>query len=159
MLKLTAEELSRALSGLTTTDKAELLKLLELRERIEAEAPEDPRSPMSDYLVEFGGAPHPVARPVSLPPGERPSIEAFVASFAPAMPAKPKPEPKATIADTPDIPLVVPRSRQPRLLRDVIAATEEEMRRSTQSADDVDRLHLYRGVGRLDLDAGGYTDE
>ena len=160
MLRLSEKQLTQALAGLNPTERLELLALLEMQERIDADAPEDPRCPLEDFVKEFGRPPpQSTVRHVVHHDGERPTVEAFIREFAPMMPAKPKPEPKATIADTPDIPLVVPRSRQPRLLRDVIAATEEEMRRSTQSADDVDRLHPYRGVGRLELDSGEFTDE
>ena len=140
MLKLTTEDLSRALAGLTTTDKAELLRLLSERERLQQdEAFEDPRSPMAEFLTEFGELPPPsTLRQVVRHDGERPSVEAFIREFAPVLPpAPPKAEPKATIASTPDIATRVPPGRRGKLLDDVLARTTEEMRRSTpQQSDD-----------------------
>ena len=84
---------------------------------------------MADYLVEFGGAPHPVVRPVSWPAGERPPIAEFIASFTPAMPpTPPKSEAKVSYR-CPDIALVVPPRRRPKLLDAVLERTQEEMMR------------------------------
>jgi len=166
MLNLTLADIQRALSPSSTlspSEKAEVLRLLAQLEQIaEAETFEDPRCPMGDYLIEFGGPPpeSTVRQAVQHHDGERPPIAEFIASFAPAMQAKPKPETKATIADTPDIATRVPPGRRGKLLDDVLARTTEEMRRAPQATDDVDRLRPYRGIGRVDLDGGGgFTDE
>jgi hypothetical protein len=160
MRDLTLGEIQMALgpsSTLSPSEKAEVLRLLaQLEQAAEAETFEDPRCPMADYLVEFGGAPHPVVRPVSWPAGERPPIAEFIASFTPAMPPTP-PKSEAKVSTVPDIALVVPPRRRPKLLDAVLERTQEEMMRSTQSDDD--RLHPYRGVGQLHLDGGGFTDE
>jgi hypothetical protein len=141
---------------LSPSEKAEVLQLLAQLEQVaEAEAFEDPRHPMGDYLMEFGGA-QPVAGPVSWPPGERPDIATFIASFAPALPPAPPKSTPATVSSVPDAPLRVPPGRRGKLLDDVLTRTQEEMRRGAQS--DEDRLHLYRGVGRLHIDSG-FTDE
>lgn len=153
--------MTQALAGLNPTERLELLTLLETQERIDADAPEDPRSPLEDYLIEFGGPPpQSTMRQVHHHDGERPPIAEFIREFALVMPAKPKPETKPVIASTPDIATRVPPPRRPRLLQDVIERTEAELRRAPQATDDVDRLRPYRGVGRLDLDGGdGFTDE
>ena len=54
MLRLSENQLTQALAGLNPTERLELLALLEMQERIDAEAPEDSRNPLSDYLMEFG---------------------------------------------------------------------------------------------------------
>jgi hypothetical protein len=164
MQNLTLADIQRALSPsstLTPSEKTEVLRLLAQLEQVaEAEAFEDPRCPMGDYLMEFGGAQPVARRPVSWPAGERPPIAEFIAAFAPVMPVKPKPETKPVIASTPDIATRVPPGRRGKLLDDVLQRTTEEMRRASQATDDVDRLRPYRGIGRLDLDgAGGYSDE
>jgi hypothetical protein len=141
---LTPEQLANA-----TPEQFERLQaLLEAERSATVSEFEDPRCPMADYLLEFGGAPHPAARP--RPAGERPSIAEFIASFAPVMPAKSNPETKAVIADTPDVPVRVPPQRRPRLLQDVIERTQQAM--------EEDRLALYRR-GPVDLGGGGFTDE
>jgi hypothetical protein len=153
------DELSAALASMSPAERREVLELLELRERLIAEQPIDPRCPMADYLAEFGGPPpQSTVRQAVHHDGELPSIEAFIREFAPvAPPAPPKAEVKATIADTRDIALRVPTRRQPKLLDDVIERTQAEMRVVTQS--DEDRLALYRR-GPVDLSApGGFPDE
>ena len=53
-LRLSESQLAQALAGLSPTERFELLSLLEARERIEAETPEDTRRPLEDFLAEFG---------------------------------------------------------------------------------------------------------
>lgn len=162
MLRLTTEDLSRALAGLTTTDKAELLRLLSERERLQQdEVFEDPREPLAEFVARTLGREvltQSVARPVSWPPGEQPNIATFIASFAPvAPPTPPKAEP-AVVSSVPDVPLRVPAGRRPRLLADVIEATQQEETRRQRERSDDDLLALYRR-GPVDLDGGEYSDE
>jgi hypothetical protein len=160
MQNLTLADIQRALSPsstLTPSEKAEVLRLLAQLEQVaDAETSEDPRSPIADYLLEFGDV-QPVVRPVSWPAGEHPDIAAFVASFAPAAPPKPPEADPAVVSTVPDVPLRVPPQRRPRLLQDVIRATEDAMQRSAQS-DDVDKLRPYAGTGPIDF-GGAYSDE
>ena len=158
--KAELDELAAGLPGMTLAERRDTLRLLCLHDELDAETFEDPRNPMADYLMEFGGA-VPVARPVSWPAGEPPDLATYIASFTPAMPATPpKADAKPVIADTPDIATRVPLQRRPRLLQDVIERTQqEEARRQMERLPDEDRLGMYRGVGRLDLDGSEYTDE
>jgi len=163
MIKLSKERLRAALPRLTLAEQDEILTLME-QERVEVETAaerwaelEATRTPLESFMPP-GASEYVAAHPMSWPAGERPPIAEFIASFAPAMPAKPNPETKATIASTPDIATRVPPGRRGKLLDDVLARTMEEMRRAPQATDDVDRLRPYRG-GRVDLDGGGFTDE
>jgi hypothetical protein len=53
MLRLTASQLKQALSGLSLAERHELLQLLEARDRIEAEQPQDTRPPLSHYVEQI----------------------------------------------------------------------------------------------------------
>jgi hypothetical protein len=147
--KLTPEQLANA-----TPEQFERLQaLLEAERSATVSEFEDPREPLEEFIARTMGREvltQSAARPMSWPPGEQPDLATFIASFAPVMPAKPKPETKATIADTPDIATRVPPQRRPRLLQDVIERTQQAM--------EEDRLALYRR-GPVDLDGGGFTDE
>ena len=184
MIKLSKERLRAALPRLTPAEQDELLTILE-QERVEVETTEArwteieaTRPPLESFipsLTEIARA-HYERREMHLkkllrdsqPPADNIdealeywfSLDTKAGELAEAdgFPAKPSaPEPKATIADTPDVPTRVPPGRRGKLLDDVLARTTEEQRRSTPPADD-DRLALYRR-GPVDLDGGGYSDE
>ena len=156
MLRLSEKQLTQALAGLNPTERLELLALLEMQERIDADAPEDPRCPLEDFVKEFGRPPpQSTVRHVVHHDGERPTVEAFIREFALVMPPTPSaPEPK--VSSVPDIPIVVPAGRRPRLLADVLERTQEEMRRGTQASDE-DRFEHFRG--KTWLQSGAYPDE
>ena len=140
-------------------ERREVLELLELRERLIAEQPVDPRCQMADYLTEFGGPPPQSTVRHVVHQGERPPIAEFIASFAPVMPPTPvERKSRATELPPPDVPVRVPSGRRGKLLDDVLTRTQEEMAAGRQS-DDVDKLQPYRGVGQLHLDGSEFPDE
>jgi len=50
MLRLTPGDLAAALAGLSLEDRQQLLRLLQQREALEADQPQDDRVPIGDYV-------------------------------------------------------------------------------------------------------------